>query len=440
MDESPKRYKGAGQLPELVEYRAILAAQLRARGVPLATFVEANNETPFPVALRTLQLHVSRVTADQTPLSAEKNSGARAKLTAEQWDVVAGAILLEPKKTDLQWAATWIKTNFDVDVSLATVSRHIAELHLTFRLTGGRPRPQNFSASDYVCQYYEFVKLLHDTGFFNYDPKRIICVDFVTNSRRLDREKTIALIGSKQQKLSAGKPQYTNSYCVAVSMDDDGEMPAIMYTHDPTFDPNGPRAGDVLKWCKKWDIDRDRIVYEKSKKKYCKEAQAQVAHFKALYRAQLRGARILHDKGGSFKKDGELLLADGADRCLTFPVETHGEHSVLDNKVFSVAKAQWRTERGGTDFAHDDLYLLWCIDWADKKAIRSYWRNNFMLDAATLSLKAAEDHLRGKTKSLMPLEEHYVGAYESWRAESDEDVKAQQWAALDSYLDGDYWK
>jgi hypothetical protein len=335
---------------------------------------------------------------------------------------------------------TWIAENFNVNVSISTASRYMAKLQMSFRLTGSRPRPATFSAFDYVCEAYEFIKARRDDTWFSYDEKRILCLDFVTNSRRLDREKTIAMIGSKQKKLSRPKPKYTNSYLVCVAMEDDGQYEALMFTYDPTFDPDGPRAADVLKWCKEMGISRDRIYYEKSKKSYCRESAAQVATFKALHRKKLRGARIMHDDGGSFKKDGEYVLADGADRHIVFPSVSHGELSVLDNMLFAVAKNQWRTERGNTDLSHDDLYLLWCIDWAAKPAIRSYWVNNFMLGGQEVSLKACEDQLRGKQNSRQPLEERYIAAYESWRVESGQEVLPAQWEALDDYLDGKYWK
>ena len=99
MDPHAKKYKAAGQPPDVVEYRAQLAASLRDLGVPIATFVSANKSTSFPVTLRSLQRHVKAVDEGHTPLSAEKKTGRRAKLTDEQWRVVAGAILLSPDKT-----------------------------------------------------------------------------------------------------------------------------------------------------------------------------------------------------------------------------------------------------------------------------------------------------------------------------------------------------
>ena len=47
--------------------------------------------------LRTLQEHVKAIDERKAPLSAENKSGRPAKLTDEQWDIVAGAILLEKK-------------------------------------------------------------------------------------------------------------------------------------------------------------------------------------------------------------------------------------------------------------------------------------------------------------------------------------------------------
>ena len=52
-----------------------------------------------------------------------------------------------------------------------------------------------------------------------------------------------------------------------------------MFTYDPTFDPAGPRAGEVQSWCQANWIRRDQIYCEKSTRKYCKESQAQVVEY-----------------------------------------------------------------------------------------------------------------------------------------------------------------
>ena len=67
------------------------------------------------------------------------------------------------------------------------------------------------------------------------------------NSRRLKREKTISMQGAKPKKFSAAKAVYTNTYVVAVCLEDEGQYPALMFTHDPAFDSDGPRAAEVNK-------------------------------------------------------------------------------------------------------------------------------------------------------------------------------------------------
>jgi hypothetical protein len=40
---------------------------------------------------------------------------------------------------------TWVEANFDQTIHLATVSRHIDGLQLSFRLTNGHPMPKSMS-------------------------------------------------------------------------------------------------------------------------------------------------------------------------------------------------------------------------------------------------------------------------------------------------------
>jgi predicted nucleic-acid-binding Zn-ribbon protein len=94
-----------------------------------------------------------------------------------------------------------MEANFAQKLGFATVSRHIDALQLSFRLTNGRPMPKSMTAENYVQQYYECVLKLHNEGFFKWDPKKIVCIDCCTNSRRLEREKTISLKGAKPKKV-----------------------------------------------------------------------------------------------------------------------------------------------------------------------------------------------------------------------------------------------
>ena len=98
MKRSRDSYAAGGTPAVVKEYRAQLAAAFKRRGVSLDVFLETNNETDFPVGRQTLFRNVKAIDEGKAPLSAEKMSGRPAKLTDEQWDVVARAILLEKKK------------------------------------------------------------------------------------------------------------------------------------------------------------------------------------------------------------------------------------------------------------------------------------------------------------------------------------------------------
>jgi len=212
----------------------------------------------------------------------------------------------------------------------------------------------------------------------------------------LDRSTTYNIEGGKQKKLARSKPIYTDTFMGAFCYDDNGQYPAFLFTHNPDFNPAGHRWSEVVKWCTDWNIATERIVYVKSDKKYCAESQWMVSHFFNSYRKELKGTRVLQDAGNCFKKDGEFILADGADRVETFPPAPHGELSVCDNNIWGIAKKWWRKEREqycGDDFTKQALHLLWSIDWVTSDAIKACWDRNFLLDVRKPSLEGVDERL-----------------------------------------------
>ena len=111
----------------------------------------------------------------------------------------------------------------------------------------------------------------------------------------------------------------------------------------------------------------------------------------------------------------------------------------MDNKINAIAKNQWRAERFGDDFSKQDLYLLWCFDWAEPAAIKSCWTQNFMLDVKKLSLAATADQLRGTKFLRGKIMEKYIAAYKSWREKQGRGMEESEFQALESSLDGSYW-
>src|SRR4051812_29838671 len=95
------------------------------------------------------------------------------------------------------------------------------------------------SLHDYCQGFYDCLVKMRKLEFFDFDPSKMICADFVMNSHGTERERTIGMIGGKQIKVNKKSPVYTNSYLVFAAMKRGLGLKAIMYTHDPVFDAHG---------------------------------------------------------------------------------------------------------------------------------------------------------------------------------------------------------
>ena len=390
---------------------------------------------------RTLERLVASISSGQSPLSDAKASGAQPKLSKEQWMIVFGWVLNREEIVCFEHVRRWIKLNFLIEVSDPTVSRWMKKMGLSVQLVGARGLTPGVTWDEHVTGYFDFCKQLRDTGFFDYDPKKILCLDFVTDSRRRERDSTIGIIGGKQRKKSGNAPKYTNSYLVAVDME--GHIyDVLMFTFDPTFDPNGAGWEEVCEWCRANGIRTDQIFYEKFSRKYCKEDSSQVLAFLHRNRMRLRGTRILHDGGGAFKKDKRFILAEEADRIERLPKEQHGELSVLDNKLNGVAKSLWRQQRHNGNFAWDAFVLLTRLQSVDRSSIVSWWRQNFMLDLPEMLRNLVGERLKFKDGDL-PIRQHladtYVEAYHEWREDNDEKDLCYEGDTPLGGLNGPYW-
>jgi hypothetical protein len=215
----------------------------------------------------------------------------------------------------------------------------------------------------------------------------------------------------------------------------------LMFTHDPSFDPNVGRE-EVKAWCKKYRIRTDIIYFTKSTKKYCKEQQAHYTQFHQVNKDALSGSRILHDGGTAFKIDGQLIMDDGANRSVVLPSLQHGELSVCDNKLNAVAKALWKQMRTNIDHSYDAILLLHCIQVTKKESIQAWWQENFLLGASRLTLRVVDTQLKKKGKKTpirQATADRYIRSYDKWTGEHEIDVARGFEAPVDG-PDGPYWK
>ena len=436
-------YSGSGVSDQVKQVVAQIALNLVDGGMPLAEAAEKVKTDEYGPSERTLYNAIAKLRRGEPVVSPVKNQGRPPALTDEQWSIVFGWVLCQEKKVELFHIMTWVEANFGAKVSIPTVSRACRDFGFSVQLACRHPRDLDVTEDEYAIGYFEFVKELHDSGFFNYDQRKIICLDSVTNTTRYDREKTINLIGSKQKKLSRSKPIYTNNYLVCVALQPGLEFDVLMFTYDPTFNPDGAEYGKVKKWCKKLGITLDQIFYEASSKKYCAEQAAHIATFKDRYRRQLSQTRVLHDGGPAYKIGPDYILADGANRLVVFPTVQHGELSPLDNRVNGIGKALWRARRTNVKHSYDALLLLQAMEEVGDADVTKCWTNNFLLDEPAVSLQAVRERLR-RYKNRSSLRETcatgFIQAYDGWLETHVEQEFGAPPPELNSTLNGEKWK
>ncbi len=146
-------YAGAGVSPEVKDHTARLAVALQALEVPVETVLKALSKTDYAPSRRTLMEHMAAIKDGDRPLSDKKGSGRPPALTDEEWAIVFGWVLRQQKMANLVTVQRWIKANFDMDVSIGSISRHKDAMGLSFQLVGRRGMAPGLSRDEYVIGY-----------------------------------------------------------------------------------------------------------------------------------------------------------------------------------------------------------------------------------------------------------------------------------------------
>ena len=419
---SKRIHKGSGAPHEVKEFAAHWAHHLEKAGVPFSTILKTMKKTRYVPCKKTLKTQMEEIKNNGKVHDHGNSSGRKSKLSDEKWSIVAGWILVQKDCVNFEDVLLWIQEHFNIKLSKAALSVNLRSLGLSAQLVGKR-LTKSESFDDYCQGYLEFLLKVRDEKFMDHDPSKIICLDFITNSMRLDQETTIQMIGDKQQKMRRKSIVFTNSYLTPACYGEGLGLFSIMFTHDKAYKPNGPRANEVNSWFDKLELRRDQVVYVESNRAYCKECNEQISHFQAVFRDELVGTHIVYDAGNSFKLDGEDILEEDAEMVLVFPPEQHGELSVLDNKLHAVAKNRWRALRKNVDFSYDALLLLKCIMDVKQSDITGWWESNFMMNTKNLTLAKVKKHLskvKGKEILRQAKKERYIESYIQFKQDNKE--------------------
>ena len=381
---------------------ALLALYATREGAGVDDFYSLVEQSPLGIPKRTLYRWVSALEKGESPFKDEKQTGREKLLDDLQQNILFGRILSflnDVTRVDLEVACREAKLLFGVEVSLPTMSRYLDEGQFSWKLTGSRPMPAKSNFKNYVVEYYNFLLRLHSEGFFKVHASKVVCIDFFTNSRRLERVRTFATRGGKQPKFARVSLRHTDTYLDALWMDGIDRTPALMWTHNKAFAQGSPQAKRILEICNQLNVERDRIKYKKNTKTYCKESVELVEEFYERYDCW-EGAFVLHDKGNSFKRKKHFVEKDfGVAKLELFPPICHGELSVNDNHYHALVKQAWRSERSkNSDEVYDAILILHLCDRFQGKAVRDMYNRNFMLNEKKLSLEKTERLLGGKKR------------------------------------------
>lgn len=88
---------------------------------------------------------------------------------------------------NLQWVEDFVCRSFDVKLSHSVICTRLQDLCLSNQLTGSRKHRKGTDEVTYAATYYDFLLQLEKDMFFDYDQGRIFCIDFCTDSRRMER-------------------------------------------------------------------------------------------------------------------------------------------------------------------------------------------------------------------------------------------------------------
>ena len=220
------------------------------------------------------------VRKEGSAISPTKKSGNVSKLSLLQKKIIAGHVLYTNDQGNTVSVDDYVHVAwefFGVKISPSSVSRYMVETHLSVQLVGKRWRKTGVTVAKYNKLYYDTLISLHNAGVFSNKREDLVCLDYVTTSRRTDVLRTIGGKSRRQVKGAKKKLKYTDTLLTCVGADG-YQTPSIMYTHNPQFSEKNWDDGmeELLKF---FSIDADRIVYTKATASYHPETKDTTTHF-----------------------------------------------------------------------------------------------------------------------------------------------------------------
>ncbi len=219
-------------------------------------------------------------------------------------------------------------------------------------------------------------------------------MDFTSTAIKQQRYFTYGPKGGKQQKYTKGQHVYTDNIFTSVGLDG-SIIPPHAFSANPELGPNSPVK---VQLCQQYDVDPDTVLFCPESRNWVDETASMV--YSVVKKYSWKDCYIIHDDGNSWKPKGvDIFYEYKAARVSVMPHNPHGELSPCDCNYHSVGKEAERASR--PDDASDaeiTIRTLHYLGNVKTDSVRSFWTQNFMLDAKKLSYVTYVDMLMGRRK------------------------------------------
>lgn len=340
-------------------------------------FVAEMNQAGYKFSESQLDRWVARINAGEVAISISKATGASARLTREQRDIVAGWVLsqnLHGIPVHLSDYSSFCNKQFKQILSKQTVSRYLAEDGFSYRTMQNKTKGFIVDVQSQRRQLWDWVQAQRKEGIFDVNRSLLASIDFTFTGHRTERLSGFASQGGSQPMLGGSISPYTNCIVTVVWADGINRTPPMLFTYNPEFrrdrNTTARRAALVQHFddcLKEMDIDIKRIVYVGKEKEesrtYVTESPALLRIFFKHYKIP-KQAVILSDLGRSFVDQGKSVLLDfGFQKHVYYPAAVHQYLSPNDNRLHGTAKKVWReSNRDYKDDVRSSIFLLHCLD------------------------------------------------------------------------------
>jgi hypothetical protein len=188
----------------------------------------------------------------QDIFTSDDKRGKKKLLTPEQENIFVGYVLDRNDHgipVNREMCDNFLQRSFGVTMSRQNISKYLKQNKLSLQFMGSRMLTRVKTYTEYVQAYYQWLLDRHNEGFFQCRKKFLGSIDFMSNSRRVERLKTFSPVGQKQKKYVGPKVTYTDCFLTLLWADGVNRTPTLLFTYNPDLDPDGRNAGGGLPPC-----------------------------------------------------------------------------------------------------------------------------------------------------------------------------------------------